>query len=103
MMDHVVVANTDLAYSFVLSASQLGSPRSTPRQRLLVVPGLLVGGLDLDGEGPRVDGEHGLGVWRRLVSLHSLGPHVSLLVNLGGFVHDFKLLLASISLDRVYN
>ena len=29
---------------------------------LLVVPGVLVGGLDLDVEGPRVDGELGLGV-----------------------------------------
>ena len=28
---------------------------------LLVVPGVLVGGLDLDGEGPRFDGELGLG------------------------------------------
>jgi hypothetical protein len=50
---------------------------------LLVVPCLLVGGLDLDSEGPCVDGELG--------SLHSLGIHVSLLVNLGGLVHDFKL------------
>jgi hypothetical protein len=33
MMDHVVVANTDLACSFVLSASQCVSPRSVPRQR----------------------------------------------------------------------
>ena len=29
---------------------------------LLVVPGVLVVGLDLDREGPRVDGELGLGV-----------------------------------------
>jgi hypothetical protein len=29
---------------------------------LLVVLGVLVGGLDLDGEGPRVDSELGLGV-----------------------------------------
>jgi hypothetical protein len=29
---------------------------------LLVVPGVLVGCLDLDREGPRVDGELGLGV-----------------------------------------
>ena len=29
---------------------------------LLVVPGVLVGSLGLDGEGPRVDGELGLGV-----------------------------------------
>ena len=48
---------------------------------LLVVPGVLVVDLDLDGEGPRVDGELGLGVWRRLGGLHSLGLHVSLLVN----------------------
>jgi hypothetical protein len=33
MMGHVVVANTDLACSFVLSASQFVSPRSVPRQR----------------------------------------------------------------------
>ena len=33
MMDHVVVANSDLACSFVLSASQFVSPRSVPRQR----------------------------------------------------------------------
>ena len=33
MMGHVVVVNTDLACSFVLSASQFVSPRSVPRQR----------------------------------------------------------------------
>jgi hypothetical protein len=31
----------------------------------------LVGDLDLESEGPRVDGELGLGVWRRLGGLHS--------------------------------
>ena len=65
-------------------------------------PCKLVGGLDLKSEGPRVDGELGLGVQRRLCSLHSWVLLVSLLVNvvldglivganLGDFVHDFKL------------
>jgi hypothetical protein len=95
--DHVVMVGTDLAYSFVLSAFPAGFVNV-----LLVVPCLLAGGLDLDSEGPRVDGELGLGVWRRLSGLHSLGLHVSLLVNvvlsglivganLGDLVHDFKL------------
>ena len=48
---------------------------------LLVVPCKLVGGLDLESEGPCVDGELGLGIGRRLGGLHSLGLHVSLLFN----------------------
>jgi hypothetical protein len=69
---------------------------------LLVAPCKLVGGLDLDSEGPRVDGEFGVGVQRHLCGLHSWVLLVSLLVNvvldglivganLGDFVHDFKL------------
>ena len=69
---------------------------------LLVVPCNLVGGLDLESKGPRVDGKFGLGVQRRLGGFHGWVLLVSLLVNvvldglivganLGDLVHDFKL------------
>jgi hypothetical protein len=62
MMGHVVVVNTDLACSVVLSASQFVCPHSVPRQRPSCSSLLGSWGLDLDGEGPRVDCELGLGV-----------------------------------------
>jgi hypothetical protein len=46
-----------------------------------LAPCKLVGGLDLEREGPRVDGELGLGVLRHLGGLHSWVLLVSLHVN----------------------
>ena len=92
-----------MAYSFVLGAFPSWVLLDSLHVNvLLVVPSKLVGGLDLESEGPRVDGELGLSVQRRLGGLHSWVLLVSLLVNvvldglivganLGTLVHDFKL------------
>ena len=42
-----------------------------------MVPGVLVGGLDLDGEGPRVDGELGLGVNGVILAAFTAGVSTS--------------------------